>query len=73
MNQKQRLEELKRLEETKRVDKETKFFEELTALSHKYQLFIGGCGCCGSPWVEHKDNATSLKYIMCAGQLVTTP
>lgn len=28
-----------------------KFLEELTLLSHRYDLYIGGCGCCGSPWV----------------------
>lgn len=25
------------------------FLEELTKLSHKYNIAIGGCGCCGSP------------------------
>lgn len=28
-----------------------KFLEELSELSNKYGLIIGGCGCCGSPWV----------------------
>ena len=31
-----------------------KFLEELTNLSLKYNLFINGCGCCGSPWLEDK-------------------
>ena len=35
------------------------FLKELTALSRKYNLEIGGCGCCGSPWIYeiNKDQA----------------
>lgn len=25
------------------------FLKELTALTDKYDIFIDGCGCCGSP------------------------
>lgn len=32
-----------------------KFLEELTELSNKYGFVIGGCGCCGSPWVDEVD------------------
>lgn len=28
-----------------------KFVKDLSALSKKHGLWIGGCGCCGSPWV----------------------
>lgn len=40
------------------------FLQELTALSDKYEIYIGGCGCCGSPWLndikagEYYDNLT---------------
>ena len=36
-----------------------KFLQELTALSDKYQIYIEGCGCCGSPWIsDTKNNKT---------------
>ena len=38
-------------EEKSRDNKREKFINELTELSKKYGLKIGGCGCCGSPWV----------------------
>ncbi len=28
-----------------------KFLQELTELSKKYNIYIGGCGCCGSPFL----------------------
>lgn len=31
------------------------FLRDLTELSQKYDLWISGCGECGSPWLEHKD------------------
>ena len=32
-------------------ENQQKFLAELTALSEKHNLYIGGCGCCGSPWI----------------------
>lgn len=29
-----------------------RFLRDLEELSKKHQLFIGGCGECGSPWVS---------------------
>ncbi len=32
------------------------FLDELTKLTQKYGLIIGGCGCCESPWVANLKN-----------------
>lgn len=37
-----------------------KFLEELSELSNKYRFVIGGCGCCGSPWVDEIDGDLSV-------------
>lgn len=36
------------------------FLQELSALSKKYDIYIDGCGCCGSPWIE--DKLTGKEY-----------
>ena len=33
------------------MEKLEMFLKELTELTNKYGIAIGGCGCCGSPWV----------------------
>ena len=35
--------------------KELEFLLELTALTRKHGISIGGCGCCGSPSLEKAD------------------
>ena len=29
-----------------------RFLIELTELTRKHGIVIGGCGCCGSPWLD---------------------
>lgn len=36
------------------------FLHELTGLCAKYDIYIKGCGCCGSPWLE--DFKTGKQY-----------
>ena len=41
------------------------FLQELTALSDKYEIYIEGCGCCGSPWLndlKSEKNYDNLNY-----------
>lgn len=33
-------------------EKVAAFLEELSTLTRKHGVMIGGCGCCGSPWLE---------------------
>lgn len=35
-------------------DKEAAFLTELAALSKKYNIIVGGCGECGSPWIVER-------------------
>lgn len=49
------------------MDRLEEFLKELAELSKKHGLFIGGCGCCGSPcpWIyDTKENicADNLGY-----------
>jgi hypothetical protein len=36
------------------------FLDELTELSKKYQLFIGACGCCDSPFLLNTPEQTKI-------------
>ena len=44
-------------------EKMNMFLEELSELSNKYGLAIGGCGCCGSPWIDEIDAYGSVSYL----------
>ena len=39
------------------------FLEDLTALTIKHQIVIGGCGCCGSPYIYSLGCAPTWKNI----------
>lgn len=39
------------------------FLKELSELTEKYGIEIGGCGCCGSPYLSGKDiHETKLEF-----------
>lgn len=33
------------------LTKQQRFLRDLSKLSEKYELYIGGCGCMGSPYI----------------------
>ena len=42
------------------------FLDELSILSQKYDMYIKGCGCCGSPWIldtETGNTFDNLEYM----------
>ena len=40
-----------------RIAKEKKFLKAMTDLTLKHGIKVGGCGCCGSPYLTHVDKA----------------
>ncbi len=40
------------------------FLNELTELSKKYKLYIDGCGCCNSPYIEKFSYMDNSSYNM---------
>jgi hypothetical protein len=38
------------------------FLNDLTKLSVKYNLYIGGCGCCGSPFIISEGGENNYLY-----------
>ena len=41
------------------------FLIELTELTKKYDICIGGCGCCSSPYLKRVDNGETIGEFLC--------
>lgn len=41
------------------------FLKDLSALSLKYNIIIGGCGCCGSPYLVDRNSQIELNGKQC--------
>lgn len=39
------------------------FLEELKELTLSYGIVIGGCGCCGSPYLLDRDGSTEINSL----------
>jgi hypothetical protein len=37
------------------MNKKEMFLKELGELSKKYNMYIGGCGCCSSPYIDDEN------------------
>jgi hypothetical protein len=40
------------------------FLQELNELTRRHKIKIGGCGCCGSPWLEDCSTELPGEYIL---------
>lgn len=44
------------------TQQEYEFLKEYEKLCKKYNMYIGGCGCCGSPWL-HGNSGRDINYV----------
>lgn len=56
------------------IDAQATFLADLAELRKRHGYAIGGCGCCGSPWVEKVDeDKRDGSYGVSGGTLVWAP
>lgn len=41
--------------------KKAEFILKLEALTREYGISIGGCGCCGSPWLDEEADVSDAR------------
>jgi hypothetical protein len=49
--------------------REEAFLAQLTELTKRYRIKVGGCGCCGSPYLDDSDEPVEGSYRF-GGQLM---
>jgi hypothetical protein len=52
---------------TKTKEEVQAFLTELSALTAKHRIAIGGCGCCGSPYLDDITDTSGSYYYTDAG------
>lgn len=63
--------------EEKAIAPYAEFVAELSELSRKYKVWVGGCGCCNSPFLEPEDDMydgdVTVEYRLDAEDYVMSP
>jgi hypothetical protein len=42
-------------------DRQLRFLEEYELLCRKFDIIVGSCGCCNSPWIDPPGNGETIE------------